>query len=191
VTVVTPVFDDAGRSFLFSVAARGHHADIGGKTPGSMPPDSKTVDEEGVLIDNFLLVDRGRFREAELLALLASGRYPARNPAQNVADLKAQIAACEKGVQELRRMVEHFGLDVVHAYMGHVQDNAEEQVRRVLGVLKDGHFVYEMDDGSQIAVSISVDRQARSAVVDFTGTSPQQPTNFNAPAPVCRAAVLY
>ncbi|HEX7006035.1 MAG TPA: hydantoinase B/oxoprolinase family protein [Alphaproteobacteria bacterium] len=191
VTVVTPVFDEAGRSILFYVAARGHHADIGGKTPGSMPPDSKTVDEEGVLIDNFLLVDRGRFREAELLALLASGRYPARNPAQNVADLKAQIAACEKGVQELRRMVEHFGLDVVHAYMGHVQDNAEEQVRRVLGVLKDGHFVYEMDDGSQIAVSISVDRQARSAVVDFTGTSPQQPTNFNAPAPVCRAAVLY
>ncbi|HVO16590.1 MAG TPA: hydantoinase B/oxoprolinase family protein, partial [Alphaproteobacteria bacterium] len=191
VTVVTPVFDQAGRTILFYVAARGHHADIGGITPGSMPPDSKAVDEEGVLIDNFLLVERGRFREKELLALLRSGRYPARNPAQNVADLKAQIAACEKGVQELRRMVAHFGLDVVHAYMGHVQDNAEEQVRRVLGVLKDGTFTYEMDDGSRIAVAISVDRAARSAVVDFTGTSPQQPNNFNAPSPVCRAAVLY
>ena len=191
VTVVTPVFDEAGRTILFYVAARGHHADIGGITPGSMPPDSRTVDEEGVLIDNFLLVDRGRFREAELLALLAAGRHPARNPPQNVADLKAQIAACEKGVQELRRMVEHFSLDVVHAYMGHVQDNAEEQVRRVLGVLKDGRFAYEMDDGSRVAVAISVDRAARSAVVDFTGTSPQQPNNFNAPSPVCRAAVLY
>jgi 5-oxoprolinase (ATP-hydrolysing) len=191
VTVVTPVFDQAGRAILFYVAARGHHADIGGITPGSMPPDSRTVDEEGVLIDNFLLVERGRFRETDLRALLRSGRYPARNPDQNVADLKAQIAACEKGVQELRRMVAHFGLDVVHAYMGHVQDNAEEQVRRVLGVLKDGAFSYEMDDGSRIAVAILVDRKARSAVVDFTGTSPQQPNNFNAPSPVCRAAVLY
>ncbi|MGE5146596.1 MAG: hydantoinase B/oxoprolinase family protein, partial [Candidatus Eiseniibacteriota bacterium] len=191
VTVITPVFDDAGKKILFYVGARGHHADIGGVTPGSMPPDSKTVEEEGVLFDNFLLVDRGTFREAALREHLASGKYPARNPYQNVADLKAQIAACEKGVQELRRMVGQFGLDVVHAYMKHVQDNAEEQVRRVLGRLRDGKFVYEMDDGAKIAVTITVDGAARSAVIDFTGTSPQQPSNFNAPSPVCRAAVLY
>ena len=195
ITVITPVFDEAATGpapeILFYVAARGHHADIGGITPGSMPPDSRTVEEEGVLIDNFLLVDKGRFREAELLALLASGPWPARNPAQNVADLKAQIAACEKGVQELRRMVAHFGLDVVHAYMEHVQDNAEEQVRRVLDVLTDGRFVYPLDDGSRIAVAITIDKAARTARIDFTGTSPQQPSNFNAPSAVCRAAVLY
>ena len=176
---------------LFWVASRGHHADIGGITPGSMPPDSTTIDEEGVLIDDFKLVDRGRFREAELRALLASGKYPARNPDQNIADLQAQIAANEKGVQELRRMVAHFGLDVVNAYMGHVQDNAEEQVRRVLGVLKPGRFAYEMDDGAVIKVRIDIDRKARSAVIDFTGTSPQQDSNFNAPSAVCKAAVLY
>ncbi|HEX6980368.1 MAG TPA: hydantoinase B/oxoprolinase family protein [Alphaproteobacteria bacterium] len=191
VTVVTPVFDEAGKEILFFVASRGHHADIGGLTPGSMPPDSTTVEEEGVLIDNFLLVEQGRFREAEMLELLRSGKYPARNPAQNIADLKAQVAACEKGVQELRKMVAHFGLDVVRAYMQHVQDNAEEQVRRVLDVLKDGSFAYEMDDGSVIKVKISIDKAARTAVIDFTGTSPQRPTNFNAPAAVCMAAVLY
>ncbi len=191
VTVITPVFDDAGVEILFYVASRGHHADIGGITPGSMPPDSKTVDEEGVLIDNFVLVDRGDFREQAIKDLLASGAYPARNPYQNVADLKAQIAACEKGVQELRRMVDHFGLDVVQAYMQHVQDNAEEQVRRVLDVLTDGEFTYPLDDGSQIQVRIGIDKAQRSAVVDFTGTSPQQPSNFNAPSAVCRAAVLY
>ncbi|HUT50342.1 MAG TPA: hydantoinase B/oxoprolinase family protein [Alphaproteobacteria bacterium] len=191
VTVITPVFDDAGTDILFYVASRGHHADIGGITPGSMPPNSTTVEEEGVLIDNFVLVDRGRFREAEISELLTSGRYPVRNVYQNVADLKAQIAACEKGVQELRRMVAHFGLDVVHAYMRHVQDNAEEQVRRVIGVLEPGSFTYPMDQGTQIKVTISIDKAARTAKVDFTGTSPQQPNNFNAPSAVCRAAVLY
>jgi 5-oxoprolinase (ATP-hydrolysing) len=191
VTVITPVHDAAGRAILFWVASRGHHADIGGITPGSMPPDSTTIEEEGVLIDDFKLVERGRFREAELRALLASGKYPARNPEQNIADLQAQIAANEKGVQELRRMVGHFGLDVVNAYMRHVQDNAEEQVRRVLGVLRPGSFAYEMDDGAIINVRIDIDRQARSAVIDFTGTSPQQNSNFNAPAAVCKAAVLY
>jgi 5-oxoprolinase (ATP-hydrolysing) len=191
ITVITPVFDEVDETILFYVASRGHHADVGGITPGSMPPDSRTVEEEGVLIDNFKLVDRGHFREAEMLALLEGGRYPARNPYQNIADLRAQIAANEKGVQELRRMVEHFGLNVVHAYMGHVQDNAEEQVRRVLDVLKDGSFTYPLDDGSQVSVTIRIDKAARRAVIDFTGTSPQQPTNFNAPAAVCKAAVLY
>ena len=190
-TVVTPVFDRAQESILFWVASRGHHADIGGITPGSMPPDSTTVDEEGVLIDRFLLVDRGRFRDEELFALLSSGRYPSRNPAQNVADLKAQIAANERGVQEIGRMVEHFGLDVVRAYMQHVQDNAEENVRRVLSRLQDGEFRYEMDAGCAIQVRISVDRATRSATIDFSGTSEQQPNNFNAPLAVCRAAVLY
>ena len=191
VTVITPVFDDTGADILFYVASRGHHADIGGITPGSMPPNSTTVEEEGVLIDNFVLVDRGRFREAEITELLTSGRYPVRNVYQNIADLKAQIAACEKGVQELRRMVAHFGLDVVHAYMRHVQDNAEEQVRRVIGVLEPGSFTYPMDQGTQIKVTISIDKAARTAKVDFTGTSPQQDNNFNAPSAVCRAAVLY
>jgi 5-oxoprolinase (ATP-hydrolysing) len=191
VTVITPVFDEGGTQVLFYVASRGHHADIGGITPGSMPPDSRSVEEEGVLIDDFTLVDRGRFREAELRALLASGPYPARNPDQNVADLRAQIAANEKGAQELRRMVAQYGLEVVWAYMGHVQDNAEEQVRRVISVLKDGSFTYPLDDGSRIAVSIKIDHARRSAKIDFTGTSPQVPTNFNAPAAVCKAAVLY
>ena len=191
VTVIAPVFDAPGRELLFFVGSRGHHADIGGITPGSMPPDSRTVDEEGVLIDNFMLVDGGRFREAEMAALLTGGPYPARNATQNIADLKAQIASCEKGAQELRRMVDHFGLGVVRAYMGHVQDNAEESVRRVLGVLKDARFVYPFDDGAQLAVSISIDRAARSAVIDFTGTSAQHAGNYNAPTAVCRAAVLY
>ncbi|MGQ0663378.1 MAG: hydantoinase B/oxoprolinase family protein [Pseudomonadota bacterium] len=191
VTVVTPVFDEAGAELLFFVASRGHHADIGGITPGSMPPDSTTVEEEGVLIDDFLLVEDGRFREREMTELLLSGRYPARNPAQNIADLKAQVAATAKGVQELRKMVAHFGLATVQAYMRHVQDNAEEQVRRVLDVLKEGSFAYEMDDGSVIRVKVSIDKAKRTGVVDFTGTSAQRPTNFNAPSAVCLAAVLY
>lgn len=191
VTVITPVFDEAGARPIFYVASRGHHADIGGITPGSMPPDSRTVEEEGILLDNEKLVDRGRFLEKEMLARLTSGQYPVRNPAQNIADLKAQIAACEKGAQELRRIVAQYGLDVVHAYMRHVQDNAEESVRRVLTKLKDGRFVYEMDDGAKIAVSVTIDHAARSATIDFSGTSPQHPTNYNAPSAVCVAAVLY
>ncbi|MDJ0946042.1 MAG: hydantoinase B/oxoprolinase family protein [Kiloniellales bacterium] len=191
ITVITPVFDAEGREILFYVGSRGHHADIGGTTPGSMPPDSRTVEEEGVLIDNFRLVAEGRFREAEMRALLASGPFPARNPDQNIADLKAQIAANEKGVQELRKMVAHFGLEVVQAYMIHVQDNAEEQVRRVLDRLADGHFVYPMDNGSRIEVAVTVDKPARRARIDFTGTSAQLESNFNAPSAVCRAAVLY
>ena len=191
VTVVTPVFNDAGSELLFFVGSRGHHADIGGTTPGSMPPDTHTVEEEGVLIDNVKLLEGGVFQEAAMRDLLASGRYPARNPDQNIADLKAQLAANEKGVRELRRMVEHFGLATVQAYMGHVQDNAEESVRRVIDVLKDGEFAYEMDDGSVIRVRISIDKKKRGARVDFTGTSEQRPNNFNAPSAVCRAAVLY
>jgi len=191
VTVITPVFDDAGTGILFYVGSRGHHADIGGITPGSMPPDSRVVEEEGVLIDNFLLVERGRLREQETIALLSSGQYPCRNVAQNMADLRAMIAANEKGVQELRRMVAHFGLDVVHAYMRHVQDNAEESVRRVIGVLKDGQFEYAMDHGAVIKVAIRFNQRERSAVIDFTGTSAQLENNFNAPSAVCMAAVLY
>ncbi|TVR83815.1 MAG: 5-oxoprolinase [Rhodospirillales bacterium] len=191
ITVVTPVFDQAGERLLFFVGSRGHHADIGGITPGSMPPHSTSVEEEGVLIDDVLLVSRGRMQEDAVRALLASGPWPARNPDQNLADLRAQIAANEKGVQELRKMVAEFGLDVVTAYMGHVQDNAEESVRRVLDVLTPGAFAYEMDDGGVIRVAIGIDKQARTATLDFTGTSDQRPNNFNAPLAVCRAAVLY
>jgi len=175
----------------FFVASRGHHADIGGITPGSMPPDSRHVDEEGVLLDNVQLVAEGRFLEDEMRAILAGGRYPSRNVAQNLADLRAQVAACAKGAAELAKMVDHFGLAVVRAYMRHVQDNAEEAVRRVLDVLSDGRFEYEMDSGARIAVTIAIDRARRQATVDFTGTSGQQPTNFNAPSAVCKAAVLY
>ncbi len=191
ITVITPVYDDAGARVVFYVGSRGHHADIGGITPGSMPPDSRTVDEEGVLIDNFLLVEQGRLREAETIALLTSGKYPVRNVQQNMADLRAMIAANEKGVQELRKQVAHFGLEVVHAYMRHVQDNAEEAVRRVVDVLRDGEFTYRLDNGGVIRVRIAIDRRARRATVDFTGTSPQLANNFNAPAAVCMAAVLY
>ena len=191
ITVVTPVFDDAGETLIFWVASRGHHADVGGIAPGSMSPRATTIEEEGVYIDNFKLVDAGRFREAELVALLTGARYPARNPVQNVADLKAQIAANEKGVRELRKMIDSFGFDVVQAYMGHVQDNAAESVRRVLDRLADCAFSYEMDQGTVIQVKITVDKEKREATVDFTGTSPQQGDNFNAPAPVTRAAVLY
>ena len=191
VTVITPVFDEAGEHILFYVAARGHHADIGGTTPGSVPPDSKHIDEEGVLIDNFQLVSGGRLLERETEALFTGAPYPTRNFKNNLADLKAHIAGNEKGVQELRKMVAHFGLDVVHAYMKHVQDNAEECVRRVLGVLTDGSYEYEMDSGARICVDIEVDRENREAIIDFTGTSPQQNSNFNAPSSVCMAAVLY
>ena len=191
ITVVTPVFDEAGRDILFFVASRGHHADVGGVTPGSMPPFSTRIDEEGVQIDNVKLVERGRLREAEMLALLESGEHPARNPAQNIADLKAQIAANEKGVQELRKMVAQYGLDVVQAYMGHVQDNAEESVRRVITRLKDGAFTLPLDNGARIVVAIEVDAANRRARIDFTGTSAQLTNNFNAPTAVCMAAVLY
>jgi len=191
VTVITPVFDEDGRELLFYVASRGHHADIGGVTPGSMPPDSTTIDQEGVLLDNFQLVAGGRFREQELLERLAAKPWPARNPRQNLADLHAQIAANEKGAGELRRMVAHFGLETVDAYMGHVQDNAAEQVRRALDRLQDSAFAYEMDNGAVIRVAVTLDRVRRSAKIDFTGTSPQQANNFNAPRAVCLAAVLY
>jgi len=190
VTVVMPVFDAAG-ALLFYVAARGHQGDIGGITPGSMPPSSRTVEEEGVLIENFLLVEGGRFLEAETRALLASGAWPARNPDQNIGDLKAQIAACARGAEALQGLVAEFGLATVEAYMAHVQDNAEEAVRRVLATLSDGAFAYELDDGSVVKVAITVDQQARTARVDFAGTSDQVPTNFNAPASICRAAALY
>jgi len=191
ITVCTPVFDEEGKTILFWTASRGHHADIGGTAPGSMSPLATRIEEEGVYIDNFLLVDRGRFLERELYDLLRSGRYPARNPLQNVNDLKAQIAANEKGVRELRRMVEAFSLQTVEAYMGHVQDNADESVRRVIDRLADGEAESVSDQGALIKVRISVDKEKREATVDFTGTSPQQATNFNAPEPVTRAAVLY
>jgi 5-oxoprolinase (ATP-hydrolysing) len=192
VTVVTPVYLRAGDTKpSFYVASRGHHADIGGSTPGSMPPFSKSIDEEGVLFDNFLLVRDGRLREAELNAQLASGPWPARNPAQTIADLRAQIAANEKGVQELQAMVAQFGRATVAAYMRHVQDNAEESVRRVITALKDGQFTLPLDNGARIAVQVKVDAPNRAATIDFTGTSAQLPNNFNAPKAVTMAAVLY
>jgi 5-oxoprolinase (ATP-hydrolysing) len=190
VTIIKPVFTPGGE-LLFYVASRGHHADIGGKTPGSAPADSTSIEEEGIVIDNVKLVENDRFRESEIHELITSGRWPARNPAMNIADFKAQLAACEKGARELINMAGHYGVATVHAYMKHVQDNAEESVRRVLGVLDDGEFTYKMDDGHQISVSIKVDQENRKAVVDFTGTSPQHPGNFNAPTAVVRAAVLY
>ncbi len=200
VTVVTPVYlhepvraepVEAPARPSFYVASRGHHADIGGSTPGSMPPFSKSIDEEGVLFDNFLLVRDGRLREAELNAQLASGPWPARNPAQTIADLRAQIAANEKGVQELQAMVAQFGRATVAAYMRHVQDNAEESVRRVITALKDGQFTLPLDNGARIAVRVTVDAPNRAATIDFTGTSAQLPNNFNAPKAVTMAAVLY
>ena len=191
VTVITPVFLDGMAEPVFYVGSRGHHADVGGLTPGSMPPFSTRIEEEGVQIQNFKLVEAGRLREAEMVALLQSGEYPSRNPAQNMADLKAQIAANEKGVQELRRMVEQFGLGVVQAYMRHVQDNAEESVRRVITRLKNGHFILPLDNGAQIQVAVRVNSAQRSAEIDFTGTSAQLSNNFNAPRAVCMAAVLY
>lgn len=191
VTVITPVFDEQGAEIRFFVAARGHHAEIGGLTPGSMPANSRVVHEEGVLFDNWLLVERGRFREQETLALLTGAPYPSRNPETNLADLRAQIAANAKGVEEVGRMIDHFGLDVVRAYMKHVQDNADEAVRQVIDALDDGEYRYELDSGAVIAVKITVNRGSRSAVIDFTGTSAQLDSNFNAPSSVAMAAVLY
>ncbi|MFE6759034.1 hydantoinase B/oxoprolinase family protein [Streptomyces sp. NPDC057684] len=191
VTVITPVFDTEGERILFYVASRGHHAEIGGIAPGSMPAGSRTIEEEGILFDNWLLVEGGRFRESETLGLLTGGPYPSRNPRTNLADLRAQIAANQKGVDEVARMIDHFGLDVVQAYMKHVQDNAEEAVRRVVDALQDGEFGYETDSGAVIRVRVTVDREQRGATVDFTGTSPQLATNFNAPFAVVNAAVLY
>jgi 5-oxoprolinase (ATP-hydrolysing) len=191
ITVIMPVFLEADDAPAFFVAARGHHADVGGITPGSMPPSSTTVEEEGVLIDDFLLIDAGRLRQAETRALFASGRWPSRNVDQNMADLKAQVASCARGGDELNRMVAEFGRPVVNAYMGHIQNNAEEAVRRAVAALKPGSFALEMDDGAVIRVQIDVDVEARSAVVDFTGTSAQRPNNFNAPLSITRAATLY
>ena len=191
ITVITPVFDAAGAAIRFFVGSRGHHADIGGLVPGSTPPASHTLEEEGVVIDDFLLVEAGHLREAEFRALLTGARYPARSPDVNVADIKAQIAANERGVQELARVVDRYGWATVAAYMRHVMDNAEESVRRVLARLPDGAFAYTMDDGSPLRVAVRVDRASRSATVDFTGTGPQRPGNFNAPPAVTRAAVLY
>jgi 5-oxoprolinase (ATP-hydrolysing) len=191
ITVCTPVFDDRKKTILFWVASRGHHADVGGISPGSMSPNATSIEQEGILFDNFKLVDRGHFREKELTAALTQAKYPARNPTQNIADIKAQMAANEKGAAELRKMVAHFTLPVVKAYMQHVQDNAAESVRRVIDRLHDSEFEYEMDQGTVVKVKITVDKKKREATIDFTGTSPQQPTNFNAPEPVARAAVLY
>ncbi|MGI9311876.1 MAG: hydantoinase B/oxoprolinase family protein, partial [bacterium] len=197
VTIIKPVFaksvvaSRARDRLLFYVASRGHHADIGGTTPGSAPADSRSIEEEGVVIDNVKLVEDDRFREREIHQLLTAGKWPARNPKMNIADFKAQLAACEKGARELIAMAAHYGVDTVHAYMRHVQDNAEESVRRVLEVLSDGAFAYAMDDGSRIQVSIRVERAKRRATVDFTGTSAQHAGNFNAPSAVVRAAVLY
>ncbi|MEL6683081.1 MAG: hydantoinase B/oxoprolinase family protein, partial [Pseudomonadota bacterium] len=191
VTVITPVFSEDGQDIIYTVASRGHHADIGGKTPGSAPPDSRTIEEEGVVIDDFLLVEQGQLRDSQTRSLLASGKYPCRNIDQNMADLVAQIAANATGVSELQKITRQFGIDAVHAYMGHVQDNAEESVRRVLDVLKDCAFSFPMDSGSKIDVAIRVNKSERRATIDFTGTSPQSPLNYNAPLSICRAVVLY
>ncbi|MDX1607245.1 MAG: hydantoinase B/oxoprolinase family protein, partial [Candidatus Competibacterales bacterium] len=180
-----------GGRLLFFVASRGHHADVGGISPGSMPPFSRTVEEEGVLFNGERIVAGGQLLEDEVRGILTGGQYPSRNPEQNIGDLLAQIAANEKGVRETRRMIATFGLDVVQAYMGHVQDNAEESVRRVIDRLRPGEFRYAMDDGAEIRVRISLDAERRGATVDFTGTSAQRDSNFNAPAAVTRAAVLY
>ena len=191
ITLVTPVHDPETGERIFYVAARGHHADVGGIAPGSMPPFSTSIEEEGVQFRNVKVMQKGRFLDEVVSAVLASGPHPARKPSQNIADMKAQLAACAKGADELHRLVGDNGLNVVKAYMGHVQDNAERAVRRVIDALSDGSHTVKLDDGAQIQVAIRVDHEARSAVVDFTGTSPQRPSNFNAPASVARAAVLY
>lgn len=200
ITVVTPMFGSSGEviseevlsgEVLFYLASRGHHADVGGISPGSVPPGSRVIEEEGVLSEGMKIVKQGRFCEEKLKSWLGSGKYPARNPDQNIADIRAQIAANEKGLWELRRMVEEFSLETVEAYMGHVQDNAEEAVRRVIDRLADGEFAYMLDDGNVIKVKVTIDRKNRGARIDFTGTSPQLSNNFNAPASVCMAAVLY
>ncbi|MFN3798525.1 MAG: hydantoinase B/oxoprolinase family protein, partial [Sphingobium yanoikuyae] len=192
VTVVMPVFvDETAHAPAFYVAARGHHADIGGISPGSMPPDSRSIEEEGIVLDNVLVVDQGRFLEGDLRTLLGAGRWPSRNIDQNIADLSAQIAACAKGAAELQRISGDYGADVVAAYMGHVQDQAEAAVRRLIDRLSDGHYRYAMDNGAEVVVNVTIDRAARGATVDFTGTSDQLPGNFNAPLSVARAALLY
>ena len=191
ITLIKPVYDEQEEEVIFYVATRGHHADIGGTVPGSTPAYSKHIKEEGILIDNFTLVSKGVFLEEEIYNLLSSGDFPARNIKQNIADLKAQVASAEKGAQELLGVIQNYGLKVVHAYMQHVQDNAEESVRRILDVISDSSFTYKMDDGYQVSVAISVDKKKRSATIDFTGTSDQHPSNFNAPSAICHAAVLY
>jgi len=191
ITVVTPVFDAAGESVLFFAASRGHHADVGGTTPGSMPPDSRTIAEEGVLIEDLKIVEAGRFLDADVRAALGAGPWPARNPDLNVLDLKAQVAANASGARELLSLVEAYSLEVVRGYMRRVQDNAEESVRRVLDAIQDGAFAAAMDDGSEIRVRVTVDRTRREATIDFSGTSAQRPNNLNAPLAVTRAAVLY
>ena len=191
ITVVTPVFDRGQRRPLFFVASRGHHADIGGLSPGSASPAAKLIHEEGAYIECFQLVKQGEFDEAGISALLTGGEFPARNPAQNIADLKAQVAANERGASELLAMVDHYGLKVVHAYMRHVQDNAAETIRRAIASLRESEFILPMDAGRNIRVALRPDADSRSLIVDFAGTSAEQPDNFNAPAPVTRAVVLY
>ncbi len=191
ITIIKPVFNDSKTDIIFYVASRGHHADIGGKTPGSAPADSTHIEEEGIVIDNIKIVKNGDFQEQRIRDVLSKGKYPARNIDMNIADFKAQLASCEKGAQELAKIVEHYSLEVVQAYMSHVQDNAEESVRRVLETLQDGDFCYKMDDGNQVCASIKIDKANRKAIIDFTGTSPQHPSNYNAPLAITKAAVLY
>jgi 5-oxoprolinase (ATP-hydrolysing) len=191
VTVITPVFDKAGKQITFFVASRGHHADIGGKTPGSGPPDSKHIDEEGVLIDNFKMFDKGVFRESEIRKILSSGRYPCRNVEHNMADLAAQVAANNTGIVEINSMIEQFGIETVHSYMNHVQDNAEECIRNAIINLKEGKYEYELDNGEFIRVRITIDKIKREATIDFSGTAPKNPFNYNAPMAVCHAVILY
>ena len=191
VTVITPVFDKNGKEIIFFVASRGHHADIGGKTPGSGPPDSKHIEEEGVLIDNFKLFDKGIFREKEMRKILSSGKYPCRNIEHNMADLAAQVAANKTGIHEINSMIDQFGIETVHAYMNHVQDNAEESIRNAIVNLKQGEYEYELDNGEFIRVNVKIDKKNREAIIDFTGTAPKNPFNYNAPMAVCYAVILY
>ncbi len=191
VTVITPVFDKNGKEIIFFVASRGHHADIGGKTPGSGPPDSKHIEEEGVLIDNFKLFDKGIFREQEMRKILSSGKYPCRNVEHNMADLAAQVAANKTGINEINSMIDQFGIETVHAYMNHVQDNAEESIRNAIVNLKQGEYEYELDNGEFIRVNVKIDKDNREAIIDFTGTAPKNPFNYNAPMAVCYAVILY
>ena len=191
VTVITPVFDKNGKEIIFFVASRGHHADIGGKTPGSGPPDSKHIEEEGVLIDNFKLFDKGIFREQEMRKILSSGKYPCRNVEHNMADLAAQVAANKTGINEINSMIDQFGIETVHAYMNHVQDNAEESIRNAIVNLKQGEYEYELDNGEFIRVNVKIDKKKREAIIDFTGTAPKNPLNYNAPMAVCYAVILY
>ena len=191
VTVITPVFDSDGKQITFFVASRGHHADIGGKTPGSGPPDSKHIDEEGVLIDNFKMFDKGVFRESEIRKILSSGRYPCRNIEHNMADLAAQVAANNTGIVEINSMIEQFGIETVNSYMNHVQDNAEECIRNAIVNLREGKYEYELDNGEFIRVKITIDKIKREATIDFTGTAPKNHFNYNAPMAVCHAVILY